>query len=70
MPAFAENVVDRVGAGDSFFAVTSLAASLEISNEVLGFIGNLAGSLAVGVLGNEKSIDKKSVQKYAVSLLK
>jgi rfaE bifunctional protein nucleotidyltransferase chain/domain len=70
VPAFTQNVVDRVGAGDSFFAVASLAAAIGISEELLGFIGNVVGSLAVGILGNKKSIDKTSVQKYIVSLMK
>lgn len=70
VPAFAQNVVDRVGAGDSFLSVTALAAALGVSDEILGFIGNVVGSLAVGILGNKKSIDKTSVQKYIVSLMK
>lgn len=70
VPSFAQNVVDRVGAGDAFLSVTSLAAAQGVPNEILGFLGNVVGSLAVEVLGNKKSIDKLSVQKYIVSLLK
>lgn len=70
VPAFARNVVDRVGAGDAFLAVTSMASVLGTDNELLAFIGNVVGSLAVEVLGNKKPIDKLSVQKYIVSLLK
>lgn len=70
VPTFAQRVVDRIGAGDAFLSVTSLAAALGVSNEVLGFIGNVVGALAVEVLGNKKSIDKPSVQKFIVSLLK
>jgi rfaE bifunctional protein kinase chain/domain len=70
VPAFARNAVDRVGAGDAFFSVTALASALGASNELLGFIGNVAGSLAVGTIGNKKAIDKLSVQKYVVSLMK
>jgi rfaE bifunctional protein kinase chain/domain len=70
VPAFAKNVVDRVGAGDSFFAVTALASALGFSNEIIGFIGNVVGSIAVGILGNKKSIDKLSVGKNVISLMK
>ncbi|TSA55930.1 MAG: cytidyltransferase [Planctomycetaceae bacterium] len=70
IPSFAQNIVDRVGAGDAFFSVTSLASALGAPIEVLGFIGNVVGSLAVGTLGNKKSIDKTSVQNYITSLLK
>lgn len=70
VPAFAQKVVDRVGAGDAFFAITSLAAVQGVPNEKLGFIGNVAGALAVEILGNKKPIDKLSVKKYITSLMK
>jgi len=70
VPSFATNIVDRVGAGDAFFAVTALAAAQGAPDEVLGFIGNIVGALAVEVVGNKKSIDKMSTQKYIESLMK
>jgi rfaE bifunctional protein nucleotidyltransferase chain/domain len=70
IPSFANRVVDRVGAGDAFFSVTALAAALKAPDEILGFIGNVAGALAVEIMGNRKSIDKQSVKNFIVSLLK
>ncbi len=70
IPAFADRTVDRVGSGDAFFAVTALAAALGEPNEILGLIGNVVGALAVQVIGNKKPIDKLSVQKSLVSLMK
>lgn len=70
VPSFATRTVDRVGAGDAFFSVTSMASAMGVPNEPLGFIGNLVGSLAVEVIGNQKAIDKLSVKKYATSLMK
>jgi rfaE bifunctional protein nucleotidyltransferase chain/domain len=70
VPSFAHNIVDRVGAGDAFFAVSSLASVQRVSDELLGFIGNAAGSLAVEIVGNKKPIDKMSMQKYITSLMK
>jgi len=70
VPAFAGAVVDRVGAGDAFFAITSLASKLDVDNEVVGFLGNIAGSIAVEVIGNKKSIEKGNVEKYVTSLMK
>jgi rfaE bifunctional protein nucleotidyltransferase chain/domain len=70
VPAFAQRVVDRIGAGDAFLSVTSLAAFLKAPAEVLGFIGNVVGAQAVEILGNSKSIDKAGVKKFIVSLLK
>jgi rfaE bifunctional protein nucleotidyltransferase chain/domain len=70
VPAFAQNIVDRVGAGDAFFAVTSLAACQGAPDEILGFIGNVAGALAVEIVGNKKSVDKNNIKKYVANLMK
>lgn len=70
IPSFAHNIVDRVGAGDAFFSVTSLAAAKGVPDEILGFIGNVVGSLAVEIIGNKKSIDKASTKKYIASLMR
>jgi cytidyltransferase-like protein len=70
VPSFATNIVDRVGAGDAFFSITALAAAQGAPDEVLGFIGNIVGALAVEVVGNKKSIDKSSTRKYIESILK
>lgn len=69
VPSFAQNVVDRIGAGDAFFALTSLAAVQRVSEEIIGFIGNVAGSLAVEIMGNEKSIKKQRVGDFIKNLL-
>lgn len=69
VPSFARSVVDRVGAGDSFFAMTSLAAVLNVPSEIQGFLGNVAGSIAVEIMGNEKSIDKQRVLGFIYDLL-
>lgn len=70
VPAFARKVVDRVGAGDAFLAVTALAAAQDAPFEMLGFIGNVVGAEAVEIVGNDKSIDKLKIKKCIVSLLK
>jgi rfaE bifunctional protein nucleotidyltransferase chain/domain len=70
VPSFAQNIVDRVGAGDAFFAVTSLAAVQNVPDEVLGFLGNIMGALAVEMVGNKKPVDKLNAKKYIISLLK
>jgi rfaE bifunctional protein kinase chain/domain/rfaE bifunctional protein nucleotidyltransferase chain/domain len=70
VPALAHKIVDRVGAGDTFFALTALAACLSASPELIGFVGNVVGGLAVGSLGNQKAIDRMNVEKFVTSLLK
>ena len=70
VPSVAERIVDRVGAGDAFLSLVALASLTGIHPEMMGFIGNVAGSLAVGIVGNEKSIDKTTVEKYLTALMK
>ena len=70
VPAFAQKAIDRVGSGDAFLSITSLAAFLGAPPELIGFIGNAIGALAINIVGNQKSIDKMSVKKYITSLLK
>lgn len=70
VPAFAQKVVDRIGSGDAFFAISSMAAALGVPSEVIALLGNVVGGLAVGVIGNKKAIDRMSTQKYLTSLLK
>ena len=59
VPSFSQKVVDRVGAGDAYFAVSSMAAFLDVSCELVGFLGNVAGSLAVQMMGNKKNINRR-----------
>ena len=70
VPAFAQKVVDRIGAGDAFLSITSPAAFLSASPELIGFLGNAVGALAVEIIGNQRSIDKMSVVKFITALMK
>ncbi len=64
VPAFTQQTIDRVGAGDAFFAVTAMAAALEASSELVGFLGNVAGSLAVKMIGNQKTVDRQAMTAF------
>ncbi|MBI4509588.1 MAG: hypothetical protein HY698_08115 [Deltaproteobacteria bacterium] len=57
-PALAEEIVDRVGAGDAVLALTSLCAAAAVPTDVIGFLGNLAGAQAVAIMGNSSSISR------------
>jgi rfaE bifunctional protein nucleotidyltransferase chain/domain len=70
VPAFASRAVDSIGSGDAFFAISSLAARLNAPLEITAFLGNVAGALAVQIIGNQKAIDKSGLIKYVTSLLK
>lgn len=69
VPSFTPRIIDRVGAGDALFAITSLAARLDAAPELLGFLGNVVGGLAVEVLGNRESIDRRSIEAFVEPLL-
>lgn len=70
VPAFATKVVDRVGAGDAVFAITSLLAAQNVPMELIGFIGNVVGSEAVAVVGNKSSIERTPLCRHIEHLLK
>lgn len=70
VPAFVDKIVDRIGSGDAFFSIASLAAKLGGQPDLLAFLGNVAGSIAVGVVGNKKAIDRPTLMKHVTSLLK
>jgi len=68
-PSFTNNVLDTIGAGDAFFAISSLAAKAECSLKEVGFIGNAAGAIACQILGNKSYIKKNILLKYLKTLL-
>jgi bifunctional ADP-heptose synthase (sugar kinase/adenylyltransferase) len=70
IPAFARNVIDTVGAGDAFLAVTAPLVAAGAPMNLVGFIGNIVGALKVQIVGHRQSIDKVSLIKGIVSLLK
>ena len=70
VPAFASQVVDRVGAGDAFLAITSLCAAQDAPMEVLGFIGNVVGAQAVATVGNKTLIERIPLSRHIEHLLK
>lgn len=69
-PAVARRVVDRVGAGDALFAVTSPLAFRDVPPDVLCFIGNCVGALAVEIVGNREPIEPVKLFKFVETLLK
>ena len=70
IPAFAGQVLDRMGAGDSFFALAALMAAQKVPTEVTGFIGNVVGAQAVATVGHRRFIERAPLFKHIESLLK
>lgn len=55
--AFTDRVVDTMGAGDAFFAITALVAEEAYMDEILR-IGNAAGALKTSIVGHKRAINK------------
>ncbi|MDX1965736.1 MAG: PfkB family carbohydrate kinase [Planctomycetaceae bacterium] len=70
VPAFAGQVVDRVGAGDAFLSVASLCMVAGVPMEVAGFIGNVAGAEAVATVGNRTPLQRATFLRHLEHLLK
>ncbi len=69
VPAFTNSVVDLVGAGDAFLAVSAPLAAVGASMQDLGFAGNVAGAIKVGIVGHRKSVDRPTLIKSIRGLL-
>ncbi len=70
IPAFTNNVVDTLGAGDAFFVISTLYSYLNINPLDIGFIGNAAGALKVNILGHSSHIKKTHLLKFIESVIK
>lgn len=70
LPAFTEKVVDRLGAGDSYLALSALSLACKQDIKVAGFLGSAAAALDVQIVGNKKCIEKIPFLKYITVLLK
>ncbi|MCB2212057.1 adenylyltransferase/cytidyltransferase family protein [bacterium] len=69
-PVFSEQAVDTIGAGDAFLSITSPLAARGYPAEVISFVGNAVGALAIQVLGNRSSVQPVELKKYITTLLK
>ena len=70
VPAVARKIVDTVGAGDAFFAVTAPLVAAGAPMDLVGLVGNVVGALKVEIVGHRHSIDKATLIKGVTGLLK
>ena len=70
VPVFTNEVVDSIGAGDAYLAVTAPCVAAGLPAEVIGFIGNCVGALAVQIVGNKESVEPTALFKFITTLLK
>jgi sugar/nucleoside kinase (ribokinase family) len=69
-PVFSTKVVDTVGAGDSFFAFAAPCFAQGMPLDLVSFIGNAAGALAVQIVGNKKPVEKYELTEFVHTILK
>lgn len=70
MPIVNETVVDPIGAGDAFLAMTAPLACLNVDPKLILLLGNMAGSMAANIVGNNERITKQSFIKFLTSIYK
>jgi bifunctional ADP-heptose synthase (sugar kinase/adenylyltransferase) len=69
IPALSPDVVDRMGAGDAYLAVTAPCVAAGTPMEVAAFVGGAAAALAVGIVGNRTSVDAAAVRRFVTAVL-
>jgi len=70
VPVLSRQVVDTVGAGDAYLSVTSPCARAGFSPELIGFIGNSVGALAVRIVGNQQPVEPEALYDFIRVLMR
>jgi bifunctional ADP-heptose synthase (sugar kinase/adenylyltransferase) len=60
-PAFANKIVDKVGAGDAMLSIISLCIETKLPDDLTLYLGSLAGASSVENIGNSQFIDKNNL---------
>ena len=69
-PAFADKIVDTIGAGDAYYAITSLMVKANAPFEIVPFVGNIFAGLKTKIIGNKHSVTKAQLFKSIEAILK
>ncbi len=69
-PAYADKVVDRVGAGDTLLSITALCFALGFPKDITLFLGNLAAAETVASTGTGNRLNKVNLVKTVQTLFK
>ena len=62
--AITDKVVDSMGAGDAFLAVSSPFAAAGFPMRDLVRIGNAAGAAKTAIVGHRKAVDRETLERY------
>jgi sugar/nucleoside kinase (ribokinase family) len=69
-PVLSTRIVDRTGAGDALYALTSPCVYKQVPTEVVGFIGCCAGAMKVETVCNREPINPVILAKFVNGVLK
>ena len=69
-PILSREIVDRIGAGDAFLAITAPCVAKKVPTDLVGFVGNAVGALAVKIVGNRSAVEPVPLFKFITALLK
>ena len=69
VPVLSREIVDRIGAGDAYLSVTSPCVVAGYHPEVVAFIGNAVGALAVRIVGSRTPVEPVPLFKFITALL-
>jgi len=61
VPVLSRQVIDTIGAGDAYLAITAPCVRMGYAADLVGFIGNAVGALAVRIVGNEASVEPEEL---------
>jgi sugar/nucleoside kinase (ribokinase family) len=70
VPAFATKVVDKVGAGDSVFAISSLLAYTNCPSAIIGLVSNIVAAQEIANLGHQAPLSLGDIKKQVRSFLR
>lgn len=68
-PIFSSKVIDTVGAGDAFFSYTAPLFALGAPLELIVFVGNAVGAIAVQIMGNKRPVEKFELLEFLHTLI-
>lgn len=69
-PAISTKVLDVIGAGDAVFAYTAPCLAQGTPVDLVSFIGNAVGAIAVQIVGNKKPVEKHELLEFIHTILK
>ena len=69
-PAFDQDIIDTVGAGDTFFALCSLAIGSKVDPKISMMMGAISAGFAIEKIGNKFYYDFQTLKKHLTHIFK